>query len=168
MLASSALAACGGSGSGAQHASGLASKTADDAFVFAKCMREHGVHVEASTPAPGTIKLGISGNINPRRMKAAQHACRKYAPATAAKRRLTPGERVAREEALLKFAKCMREHGVRAFPDPNSGGQLTHGMLSDAGINDHEPSVLRAADACAAVTHGIITKTTVARFAAGH
>jgi hypothetical protein len=40
-------------------------------------------------------------------------------------------------------------------------------MLASAGINVHEPAVVRAADACVSVTHGVITKADVARFAAG-
>ena len=40
-------------------------------------------------------------------------------------------------------------------------------MLAGAAIDVHQPALLRAADACASVTHGAITKADVARFAAG-
>jgi hypothetical protein len=67
----------------------------------------------------------------------------------------------------LAFASCMRAHGFRSFPDPNSSGQLTHQMLAAAGVDVHQPAALQAADACVSVTHGLITKADVARFIAG-
>jgi hypothetical protein len=168
-LATILLAACGGSRWGAQHPSSSASSPANEAFKFAQCTREHGAHVEASTPGgPVAVKLRIVGNVTAQKLGAAQNACRKYAPYAAAKRSLRPAEKVAREEALLNFAKCIREHGVQNFPNPSTGGQLTHEMLANAGISPHQPAVLQAADARTAVTHGVITKTTVPCFAAGH
>ena len=40
-------------------------------------------------------------------------------------------------------------------------------MVVAAGIDLHQPAVVQAADACAGVTHGYITKAVVARFIAG-
>jgi len=40
-------------------------------------------------------------------------------------------------------------------------------MLTNAGINLHQPAVVQAADACVGVTHGFITKAAIARFVAG-
>jgi hypothetical protein len=40
-------------------------------------------------------------------------------------------------------------------------------MIATAGINLQQPAVLLAGDACLSVTHGLITKTAVARFVAG-
>ena len=68
---------------------------------------------------------------------------------------------------MLAFARCIRSHGFPNFPDPTSSGQITHEMVASAGINLHQPAVLQAGDACASVTHGAITKATVARFVAG-
>jgi hypothetical protein len=44
---------------------------------------------------------------------------------------------------------------------------VTYEMLANAGINLRQPAALQAADACVSVTHGVITKATVARFVAG-
>ena len=60
VLATAALAACGGSGSGADNPSGSASNGANDSFRFAHCMREHGVQVEAST-AGGPMRIAVRG-----------------------------------------------------------------------------------------------------------
>ena len=40
-------------------------------------------------------------------------------------------------------------------------------MVAGAGINLHQPAVLQAGEVCVSVTHGYITKSVVARFAAG-
>ena len=56
-------------------------------------------------------------------MEAAQNACKKYAPEGGG-RNLTPAERVAREEAVRRFAKCMREHGVNLHAETRNGGTL--------------------------------------------
>jgi hypothetical protein len=69
--------------------------------------------------------------------------------------------------AMLAFARCLRSHGFSNFPDPTSSGDLTHQMLATAGINLQQPALVQAADACVGVTHGVITKTVVARFVAG-
>lgn len=69
--------------------------------------------------------------------------------------------------ALLALARCVRGHGFPSFPDPTSSGQVTYEMLANAGINLRQPAALQAADACVSVTHGVITKATVARFVAG-
>jgi hypothetical protein len=69
--------------------------------------------------------------------------------------------------AMLAFARCLRSHGFANFPDPTSSGDLTHQMLATAGINLQQPALVQVADACVGVTHGVITKTAVARFVAG-
>lgn len=46
----------------------------------------------------------------------------------------------------LKFASCMRSHGVPNFPDPSSGGGLS---LNGSGINPQSPSFQGAQRACA-------------------
>ena len=69
---------------------------------------------------------------------------------------------------LLAFARCMRTRGITNFPDPTSSGQVTHEMLAKAGVDVHQPAVLQAADACVSLTHGVLTKAAVARFAEGH
>ena len=133
-----ALAACGGSGNNATAAQDNEQKLVN----FAKCMREHGVNV--STPTSGTIRItGRGAPANPRALEAAQNACRRYAPAE--RQKLSPAERAARQDQLLKFARCMREHGVNV-PDPEtSGGRLS---LKIQGINPSSPAFQAAQKAC--------------------
>ena len=95
----------------------------------------------------------------------AETACQHLLPSGGAPSQ-TATQRRAQLVAGLAFARCMRSHGIPSFPDPTSGGQLTHEMLAAARINIHQPAVVQAADACVSVTHGVITKAAVARFVA--
>ena len=51
----------------------------------------------------------------------------------------------------LRFAKCMRSHGVSNFPDPRSNGQLT---ITGTGINIHSPAFQSASTTCQSLTPG--------------
>jgi hypothetical protein len=140
-----------------------------DAVAFAGCMRSHGV---PGFPDPTTSPRGFKESLNPSMVhtaafRAARSACRHLLPGAG-----PPGPSPARSQAqiaeILAFARCIRGHGVPNFPDPSGGGELTHEMLARAGVDIREPAVQSAADACAGVTHGLITKAVIARFVAGH
>ena len=145
VLLSSALAACGGSSPAP-----ISGKDAEQQFVkFAKCLREHGINV--STPT-GAHELRFTGT-DPHAMEAAQTACRRFRP-TAASEKLSPAERAARQDAALKFARCMRSHGVNV-PDPQVGaGGLSIQLKGQAGSpggggpNPSSPTFQAAQKAC--------------------
>ena len=144
--ASLALAACGGSNPSSA-ASQESTKQADAAR-FARCLREHGVEVSAS--ASGQLNIhGSAGQANPNQLEAAQNACRRYAPAH--KENLTPAERAQAEDAVLKFAQCMRSHGVQV-PNPtfsSSGGGFAIRIQGGPGkINPASPGFQAAQKAC--------------------
>jgi hypothetical protein len=139
------------------------------AVAFAGCMRSHGV---PGFPDPTTSPHGFKESLNPSKVHAAA-----FGPAEAACRHLLPaggpsGGSPARSQAqiaeILAFARCIRSHGVPSFPDPTGSGELSHEMLARAGVDVHQPAVVHAADACASITHGLITKAVIARFVAGH
>lgn len=64
----------------------------------------------------------------------------------------TPAEQARLESAYLRFARCMRSHGVSDFPDPiaGSGGHpgfsLQGGSSSD--LNSNNPAFRRGIGAC--------------------
>jgi hypothetical protein len=64
----------------------------------------------------------------------------------------TPAEQAELENEYLRFARCMRSHGVSDFPDPitGSGGHpgfsLQGGSTSD--LNSNNPAFQRGAEAC--------------------
>src|SRR6478672_5716730 len=145
VLISTALAACGGSSP-----TPTATKDTEQQFVrFAKCLREHGINV--STPT-GAHLLKFNGT-DPHAMEAAQNACSRFRP-TAATEKLSPAERAARQDAALKFARCMRTHGVNV-PDPQvgNGGLSIHlkgqaGSPGKGGPNPSSPTFQAAQKAC--------------------
>jgi hypothetical protein len=143
------LAACGGSepkpSAGAEDGQRLVK--------FAKCMREHGLDVSTPTGASGEIRIGGHGKPgNIHQLEAAQQACKRYQP-LGAKQNLSPQEKVQREEQVLKFAKCMREHGVDVHASTADGGagikiQSRAGTGGPAGPNPDSPAFQAAQKAC--------------------
>jgi hypothetical protein len=166
------IAACSSSTTSTPAASGQGSsqpntaQLAQDAAAFTDCMRAHGV---AGLVDPGPA--GLKGELAPGTQRspafvAALPACSHLLPQGGPSDSTDHSH--AKMAAALAFARCIRSHGFPSFPDPTTTGQLTHEMVAAAGINLHQPAVLKAGDACAPVTHGFITKATVARFVAGH
>jgi hypothetical protein len=171
------LAACGSSGgssgvstsgstSGASSTSGGGQTVArtQAAFRFARCMRSHGV---PGFPDPTTraFKFALtpsSGNARSPSFRSAETACQHLLPDGGPPNE-TPARRQAQIAAGLAFAGCLRTHGFPNFPDPTSSGELTPQMVTQAGINLHQPAVLHAADTCVGLTHGFLTKADIAR-----
>jgi hypothetical protein len=94
-------------------------------------------------------------------------ACQRLMPANGLGPANTGPSPHTRFVAGMAFARCVRQHGFPSFPDPTRSGELTPQMIANAGINLHQEAVLKAGDACVSVTHGAITKATVARVVAG-
>ena len=173
-LMAALLAACGGSkkppsansgGSPSSHGSPGAA-----AYHYSACMRTHGV-TNFQDPKVSTngnqVKVAI--HIDPAitsspSFKSAQKTCGHLLPGGGPTGvGPSPVQMHARSEALLAFAKCMRQHGFPTFPDPTSQGQLSPEMLTKAGIDLQQPAIKPAAYACLPLTHGILTKADVNR-----
>ncbi len=163
------IAACGsnssGSSSSASHLTVAQIRQAEqDAVRFADCMRSHGVPNFPDSPYEQKHLLSSSGAQAPA-VRSAVAACSHLLP-HGGQSQSPPHNRV-QAAAMLAFARCLRTHGFANFPDPTSSGDLTHEMLATAGINLQQPALVRSADACVGATHGVITKTAVARFVEG-
>jgi hypothetical protein len=152
-------------GSGGGPSQAQLQKDQRDATSFARCMRSHGVSIPDPTVSPYAFKKSFN-NPSPG-FQSAYTPCAHLLPAEHAPNQDTPNSR-AQTVALLAFARCMRSHGFSSFPDPTGSGELTHEMVANARIDLHDPAVVTAADACTSVTHGVITRSTVAHFVAGH
>jgi hypothetical protein len=164
------IAACGSKAPSSPSSGGhLTSAQAQQAVVgFADCIRSHGVPNFPDPSSPRNFKISLSSSVaQSPAFLSARKACQHLLPAGHAPNQ-SPARSQAQIAAELAFARCLRSHGFPGFPDPTSSGELTHEMLASAGINIHQPAVLQVADACVGVTHGVITKTVVARFVAGH
>jgi hypothetical protein len=156
------------SSSGGQPAQAQLQQGQHDAVRFVQCLRSHGVtNVPDPTSASGhAFKDAVSGDAQSPAFRSAYTACTHLLP-NGGPRSQSAAQRQSDTAALLPFARCLRSHGFPSFPDPTSSGQLTREMLAQAGIDLHQPAIVRVADACVSVTHGVITKATVARFVAG-
>ncbi|MFI7129653.1 hypothetical protein ACIBQ1_28415 [Nonomuraea sp. NPDC050153] len=134
------LAACGsgdGGGSDVASVSGTGTQAAasakpsedpqDRGLKFAQCMRENGVDVPDPEPGKG-IMMKFDGSVPEEKVKAAQEACKQYAPTMGGQ-----GGQVdpKRAEALRKVAQCMRDNGVESFPDPEGGGMRITGTVGE-------------------------------------
>ena len=144
-----AIAACGSSGKSTTTPS---SSALAPALKFAACMRSHGVpnfpdptsnagptngaaSANGATPSVGTVDKHSPA------VEAAAKACNSLthsAPSAA--------QNVQRTGPTLKFAECMRSHGVTNFPNPTTDGTApTVGT-----IDKQSPAVQAAAKACGA------------------
>jgi hypothetical protein len=95
-----------------------------------------------------TIHSGVDENgqktgvdVNSPRFKTAQRACQKLLPNGG---RQTAKQQAEEQQAWLKFAQCMRAHGVPKFPDPKAGGELGE----KAGVDPDTPQFQAAQEAC--------------------
>lgn len=173
IAAATVIAACGstssssssGSSSSGRHLSSAQAQQA--AVAFAGCIRSHGVPSFPDPTSPRDLKESVTSSVaQSPAFQSAARVCRRLLPGGGPSSQSSAHSQ-NQTAAALAFARCLRSHGFPSFPDPTSSGELTHEMLAKAGINLHQPAVLRAADACVGVTHGVITKAGVARFVAG-
>jgi hypothetical protein len=63
---------------------------------------------------------------------------------------LSPQQKVEREEAVQKFAKCMREQGIQLETSAKNGNIriLLHGHPGSGGPNPESPAFQRAQTTC--------------------
>jgi hypothetical protein len=130
-----AIAACGSS---SPPMGTTASTPVTAALKFAECMRSHGVtNFRDPTPNGGGSTIGKVDKRSPA-FRIAQERCRGLQAAIAAAKPATSsGEQ-------LRYAECMRRHGVTNFPDPLPGG----GFSFPSTINPQSPTFQAADNAC--------------------
>ena len=117
------LAACGSS---ARSSSTAGSGSYSQAVTFANCMRSHEVPYVPDPSADGHFPPGYPKpqvRQSPA-YQAAMKACRRLAPSGFGQpTHLSASQR----QAALRFAHCMRTHGVPQFPDPTFSPPSTGG-----------------------------------------
>jgi hypothetical protein len=98
---------------------GVASAAGDQAVKFAQCMRDNGVRDFPDPDASGTLTIetvanGTSIDTDSASFQRAITACKDLEPAGFTGSARTPEQ----QQAALKFAQCIRDNGVKDFPDP--------------------------------------------------
>jgi hypothetical protein len=90
----------------------------DKAVKFAECIRTHGVPHFPDPDAKGDFVFGI--DVTPAVWQKAVDACKDLQPPGALSGKRSPKQ----QKASLRFAACIRENGVKDFPDPVNGDPL--------------------------------------------
>jgi hypothetical protein len=145
LLSVSVVAAACGSAT-PRTTTGTTSESANftNALNFARCMRQHGVARFPDPRNPGgfsTQALSALGMTSPQ-FVSAQRTCQRVLPNDG---QPTPAQLDQTVKNGLKFARCMRAHGV-LFPDPGiSGTQIT---LNLADVNTASPRYITAGHIC--------------------
>ena len=155
----------GSAGSGGAPTAG-GSAGSPSAVGYSHCMRTHGVpgypdpSSNGTPPKTGPQQLGVSVS----RLQTAQAACQHLLPNAASFQQRTqqcmltgdcPPALVRRIlTAELRFARCMRSHGVPDWPDPSIGpGGRPSFNVSARGIDPHHsPQVNSEAGDCERLT----------------
>lgn len=161
------LAACGSSKPNTTSASAASSMRANG-VAFANCIRSHGVpnFPDPSTSSGGGVQIRQSArsgsgpstevngvSVNGPAFRAAMQACRSKLPNGG---HPPPGGLAAVRQKALKFAACMRSHGVPNFPDPQvssgpGGGVAVRIGGPGSGLNPNSPAMKSAAQACGSI-----------------
>jgi hypothetical protein len=155
-------AACGGSpsstGSGGSPNAG-GSKNSASAADFANCMRSHGVSRFPDPDSRGVLpktdlqRLGVTSS----QLNAAQRACQNLLPNGGSIEQCESAgvcSPVVTQQMLnagLRFAQCMRSHGVQRWPDPtaDSQGRVAFAIsVSQNGFDPHSPQITNKVDEC--------------------
>lgn len=153
------LAACGGSsGSGTAStsdpgtsSSATSSSSRYDARLnLAKCLRSHGINVPDPT-AGGGVPDGafrVLRDYPQSQIQTAMQACRPYLTQAFPRLNLSPAQRAQFQQQAVKFAECMRSHGIN-IPDPTFNGNGGFGFRQALGsIDRNSPAFQSALQAC--------------------
>jgi hypothetical protein len=126
-IVASLATACSSPGSSASDTGG--SSTTEQALAYASCMRSHGVPTYPDPLSNGTFSGSALNNlgVSQSTMQAALNACAHLQPKSPLLTHESVEEILAR---YLKFAACMRSHGVPDFPDPTVTGQSVGWTIS--------------------------------------
>jgi hypothetical protein len=111
----------------------------DKAVKFAACIREHGVRDFPDPNAKGEFVFGI--NVSPAVWTKAVDACKDLQPPGSLSAKRTPKQ----QTASLKFAQCIRDNGVKDFPDPANGEPLVDTTRIPSTDRNGGMSILNAA-----------------------
>jgi hypothetical protein len=157
-----AIAACGSSGQTKSSSGFSANGKFTGALAFARCMRSRGVPNFPDPKVTGnSIEiLGSSSGINTQSpgFQSAQTSCKHLLPGGG------PGSGPPSPQAhaqLLQMSKCMRQHGIASFPDPQTGSPpsnpagysaiIGHGgyfLAVPSSLDPKSPAFRQAAAAC--------------------
>jgi hypothetical protein len=118
----------------------------EQAMKFAECMRKNGVEQFPDPDASGGLTIdgivnGSSLDPSSPAWKQAIAACKDQQPPGFTGRRRSPQQ----QAASLEFAQCIRDNGVKDFPDPANGDPLVDTYRIPSAATSRGMSILDAA-----------------------
>jgi hypothetical protein len=120
----------------------------EQALAYSRCMREHGINDFPDPDSDGNLQLDASpgSNLDPNnpQYQAADAACKHLLPNGGQPPTPDPELRAK----TLKYARCMRNHGITDFPDPNSDGTLKIEPTPGSNLDPNNPQYQSAHSAC--------------------
>jgi hypothetical protein len=135
------VAGCGGSSAPVAQQRQVSSYVA-----YAACLNKHGVEVSALRTGglawdvgPGVPARGSPSDL------AAERDCRSLLPEGGLHQIPTAAQTEQSLALLLRWAKCIRAHGVPSFPDPTSRGLR---ISPASGIKPNSPAFMAAQKSC--------------------
>jgi hypothetical protein len=152
------VAGCGGSNApgsaGGGGAGGSSSGTLARFEAYARCMRSHGISdfPDPTTSPGGGVAIQLNGgpgsDLNKRnpRFKAANQVCRSLEPGGSG----VPQQSAQKIAAEVKWARCMRSHGLPSFPDPNGQGAFDRSKFDES-----TPAFQSASKACQSLMNAV-------------
>jgi hypothetical protein len=141
------ISGCGGGSTSSGAPNTGVANIGSQSRAFAACMRSHGVSGYPDPRVTGSgngVQVTISpGTANPDSpaFRAADRACHHLLPGLVS----TSASAGHDQEQDLKFADCLRSHGVPDFPDADRDGAFT----LPSTMNQQAPQFERATTACA-------------------
>jgi hypothetical protein len=118
---------------------------------LAKCFRANGINVPDPSPGGGAAGGGVFRALQgyPRaQVQAATKACQQYVRQAFAFRNRSPAQVAQFRQQFVKFAQCMRSHGIN-IPDPTTGGAGGFGLRQAlSNVDRNSPAFKSALQAC--------------------
>lgn len=134
------------------------------AVKYSGCVRSHGVR-DFPDPTIGSNGLpswndswSINAKTQAQALPAAQRACKKGLPHLGPQ---TSAQKATANADALKYATCMRSHGVSDFPDPNGQGLIQNNNATGT-LEESSPQFWKAATACKSLENGFGEQRSVA------
>jgi hypothetical protein len=140
------VAGCGNGSAGTGSGGNSTAATHEKAVKFAECMRANGVSAFPDPNASGELTIDAVANdssldTDTAAFKQAMSACKDLEPPGFTGGKVTDQQRKAR----LKFAQCVRENGVKDFPDPANDEPLVDTRKIPSAATPGGMSILNAA-----------------------
>ncbi len=113
---------------------------------FSACMRSHGIKNFPDPGPNGAISISGGNGVDPNspQFQTAQRACQKLAPGGG-----SPAQQAQSKAKAVRYSACMRTHGIKNFPDPNSSGAIT--VTGGSGVDPNSPQFVAANKICSPI-----------------